>query len=75
METAMASAEEEEDHGLITFLKEQQWKIDFRTEPARQYALKGSVQALGEVVPRLQSLAQVVSPVDGIVPAGQPSRY
>jgi RND family efflux transporter MFP subunit len=60
----------DDELGTISFLKEQQWKIDFRTEEARVHAMKGTVRAVGDIEPKLQYHADVVSPVEGIVVAG-----
>ncbi|NUO81967.1 hypothetical protein HUU05_17985, partial [candidate division KSB1 bacterium] len=51
---------------LITFLKEQQWKIDFRTEPAQTRKLSGSVKAVGEILPKAQWHAEVPALVNGV---------
>ncbi len=56
---------------LITFLKEQQWKIDFRTEPAQKRLLAGSVKAVGEILPKAQWHAQVPALVNGVILADQ----
>lgn len=61
-EEAAVSGEEE-----ISFLKEQQWKIDFRTEPVTARKLRGSVGALGEFAPQMQMYADVPTPVSGII--------
>ncbi len=57
--------------GLITYLKEQQWKVDFRTEPVRKRRLSASVQAVGEIFPKPQWHVEVPAPVSGIVLAEQ----
>lgn len=62
---------EEANLGAISFLKEQQWKIDFRTEEVQRHTLKRTVRAVGEVRPKLQYHADVVSPVEGIILADQ----
>ncbi|NUO83524.1 efflux RND transporter periplasmic adaptor subunit [candidate division KSB1 bacterium] len=64
---AEAAASEE----LITFLKEQQWKIDFRTEPAQTRKLSGSVKAVGEILPKAQWHAEVPALVNGVILADQ----
>jgi len=64
---AEASASEE----LITFLKEQQWKIDFRTEPAQKHKLSGSVRVVGEILPKAQWHAEVPAPANGVILADQ----
>ncbi len=56
---------------LITFLKEQQWRIDFRTEPVQPRKLSGSVQAVGEILARAQGHAEVPAPVAGVILADQ----
>lgn len=65
-EEAAAAGEE-----LITFLKEQQWKIDFRTEPAQKRKLSGSVKAVGEILPKAQWHAEVPALVNGVILADQ----
>lgn len=62
-----AAASEE----LITFLKEQQWKIDFGTEPAQKRMLAGSVKAVGEILPKAQWHAEVPALVNGVILADQ----
>lgn len=64
---AEAAASEE----LITFLKEQQWKTDFRTEPAQKHVLSGSVRAVGEILPKAQWHAEVPALVNGVILADQ----
>ncbi len=56
---------------LITFLKEQQWKMDFRTEPIGKHTLSSSVQAVGEILPRPQMHTEVPAPVNGVILADQ----
>lgn len=58
----------------ISFLKEQQWKIDFRTEPAETRNLLASIPALGELLPKPQWHAEVPAPANGIILADQNSR-
>ncbi len=65
--SAAATSSEE----LITFLKEQQWKIDFRTEPAQTRKLSGSVKAVGEIMPKAQWHAEVPALVNGVILADQ----
>jgi len=57
---------EKGDEG-ITFLKEQQWKIDFCTEPAQVKPIRTSIQAVGKVLPRQSSYAEIASPVEGFL--------
>ncbi len=51
----------------ITFLKEQQWKIEFHTELADVRPIRKLVQAVGEVLPSQSLYAEITSPVDGIL--------
>jgi len=60
-------SEEETAGEEITFLKEQQWKIDFATQEAQVLPIKSSIRAVGEVRPRPTSYAEIVSPVEGII--------
>jgi membrane fusion protein, heavy metal efflux system len=65
------AVQEEEDpmssEPFITFLKEQQWKIDFRTTPAVRKPLSGSVRASGEIAPKLKSEVIVSAPFTGTI--------
>jgi RND family efflux transporter MFP subunit len=58
---------EEEISNLISFLKEQQWKIDFATEPVVKKVLQTSVPATGEITAKPEFYSKVVSPVGGIL--------
>ena len=64
---AQISSPDEEEESGISFLKEQQWKIDFKTELARPMPIRPSVTALAEVIPKQNAYAEIVSPVDGIL--------
>ena len=58
---------EEEDPNLISFLKEQQWKIPFATQKVSRHTLSETVDAHGELKP-VQSREVVVSaPFSGII--------
>ena len=65
-ETDQPSGEEE-----ISYLKEQQWKIEFKTEPASEHLLSGSITAVGELLPKPQMHAEVPAPVNGVILADQ----
>lgn len=54
---------------LITFLKEQQWKIDFRTEPVVRRRISGTVRSACEIVPKLHAEVIVSAPFSGVIPA------
>lgn len=59
--------EEQEEGEEFSFLKEQQWKIDFATEEASYKKIRPSLRAVGIVKPQPSSYAEIVSPVDGII--------
>lgn len=65
-----APAEEREAAGLIPFLKEQQWKVDFAIAPVVVRQLSGSVPAPGVLSPAPGGEAYLVAQTDGIVRAG-----
>ena len=58
---------EEVESGEISFLKEQQWKIEFETVPTRTKSIRQSIQAIGEILPKQSQFAEIISPVDGIL--------
>ena len=49
----------------ISFLKEQQWALDFGTVLAEERAIRESIRVPAEIVARPGGAAQVVAPVDG----------
>jgi RND family efflux transporter MFP subunit len=53
----------------ISFLKEQQWKIDFRTEAVRQQLISETVRSVAEVIPAVNGEAIVAAPFTGYIPA------
>ncbi len=57
----------EEESSDISFLKEQQWKIEFANAPVRKRMMQKSVLATGEVKPKPENYAKVTAPVGGIV--------
>ncbi len=65
--SAEAPKNEEGKPSLISFLKEQQWKIDFATEPVIKKVLQPSVPATGEIIAKPDLYSKVVSPVAGIL--------
>lgn len=65
-EAELPHVDEEESSG-ISFLKEQQWKIEFANEPVKKREMQKSVLATGEIKPKPEKYAKVVSPVGGIV--------
>jgi RND family efflux transporter MFP subunit len=56
----------------VTFLKEQQWRIPFRTEPTGRRTLVHAVHAQGEVREKPGRSAVLSSPVDGRVVGSPP---
>jgi RND family efflux transporter MFP subunit len=70
-ESDLPPEEAESGDSYISFLKEQQWKIDFCTEPARSRRLVGSIQAVGELLPKTQWHAEVPAPANGLILADQ----
>lgn len=58
---------EEESSSSISFLKEQQWKIDFANEPVIKRKMQKSVVATGEIKVKPELFSKVVSPIEGIV--------
>jgi membrane fusion protein, heavy metal efflux system len=64
---AAQPAEEEEGAEAISFLKEQQWKVDFATAPVERRALDASVRATGIIAARTDGEALVGAPAPGQV--------
>lgn len=59
----LAPAPEEAE--AISFLKEQQWNLDFATEEVVERQVRDSITAPGEVMPRSGGESQVSAPVAG----------
>jgi len=53
----------------IPFLKEQQWTLDFATEPAAEREMRESLRVSGEVRPRSGGEADVAAPISGRISA------
>ncbi len=69
---ALLKSEEDERDGGITFLKEQQWKIDFATEVVSQKTLNRSLRLHAEVEPSAEGAVEIVAPIGGrIVPVNK----
>lgn len=64
----------EEESSDISFLKEQQWKIEFANETVQKRGMQKSVLATGEIKPKPENYAKVVSPVRGTVLAKHNSK-
>ena len=58
-ESAPAEAES------VSFLKEQQWALDFGTMVAEERAIRESIRVPATIAPRPGGAAQVVAPIDG----------
>lgn len=69
-EHELPEPEEEANNNAISFLKEQQWKIEFRTEVSREMTIKSSVSAVAEVLPTQKGFVEVITPVAGILDIG-----
>lgn len=72
-EADLPHEEEEEAGGGISYLKEQQWKVPFRTVEAKREAIREAVPVHAEIVAPVGSRAVVSAPVDGLVKAGGPT--
>jgi RND family efflux transporter MFP subunit len=59
-----------EDVEAVSFLKEQQWTLDFATQVVTERSIHGSLRVPAEVRPRTGGEAQVVAPVAGRLGAG-----
>jgi RND family efflux transporter MFP subunit len=68
-EKPLAAEEESEVPGEISFLKEQAWKVPFRTEVAEVRVLAQSVSVYGETAPASGKHSVVSAPLIGIVHA------
>ncbi len=51
----------------ISFLKEQQWKVSFRTSPAKLMTIRPSLSAVAEVLPGARGQVDITAPVSGIL--------
>ena len=56
----------------ISFLKEQQWALDFATQLAASRQLRSSLRVPAEVIPRSGGQAEVTSPFDGRLVVSNP---
>jgi len=70
---ALMLAEEPED-GVIPFLKEQQWVLDFATLPAQQREMAESLVIAAEIEPRTGGHVDVTTPVAGRLVSDLPVR-
>lgn len=56
-----------EGSAAFPFLKEQQWKIEFATEPVTRRTVQNSTAVTGAILPLLQNYVKVTSPFEGII--------
>jgi membrane fusion protein, heavy metal efflux system len=62
---AAAAAPAEAEGEAISFLKEQQWTLDFATAVVEEKPLRASVRVPGEIVPAPGGEADVLAPIEG----------
>jgi membrane fusion protein, heavy metal efflux system len=69
-EASQGKEPEEEEGPAITFLKEQQWRVPFATEPVGERTLRPSIRAHGVIRPRSDGEARITAPVTGRLVTG-----
>ena len=62
---AIPPAAEEDDGGAISYLKEQQWQVDFATAPVAQRTLRESIRAVATIKAAADGEAELSAPHDG----------
>ena len=70
---AAAAAPKVAEGEAISFLKEQQWTLDFATAVVQERPLRASLRVPGELVPAAGGEADVLSPIDGRLLSVTPS--
>ncbi|NOQ14478.1 MAG: efflux RND transporter periplasmic adaptor subunit, partial [Methyloprofundus sp.] len=66
LKTALAVVHDEDDESEdISFLKEQQWKVNFATEVIVQHELQKSVRALGTIKAAANNESYISAPISG----------
>ena len=73
-QAAIPAAGEEEDAGAISYLKEQQWQVDFATAPVARRTLRESIPAVATLKAAADGEAGISAPHDGQL-ARQGSRF
>ena len=58
---------QDDDAGGISFLKEQQWPIDFSVVSIQRRDLQTAIQVTGDLIPVPGKMAEVAAPIDGLV--------
>ncbi|MBL0210806.1 MAG: efflux RND transporter periplasmic adaptor subunit [Holophagaceae bacterium] len=66
---AMKAPEPEHPAGGVSFLKEQQWSVDFATATAEERTVRANLEAFGKVVPPPDGEARLQAPVAGRIEA------
>ncbi len=49
----------------VSFLKEQQWKMDFRVESLQKHSITQTISVPGKIVPAAYKMAKISPPLDG----------
>ena len=62
---AMPAATEEDEDGAISYLKEQQWQVDFATTLVSQRRLRESIRAVATIKAAADGEAEISAPHDG----------
>ena len=57
----------EEEHAGISFLKEQQWPIEFETVRAAPRVVQPGIPVTGEVMGPADGMARITAPVEGLI--------
>lgn len=62
---AIPHVSEAEENGAISYLKEQQWQVDFATTPAQKLTLRESIRTVATIKAAADGEAEIVAPHDG----------
>ena len=63
--TQIPAASEEEDSGAISYLKEQQWQVEFATSLVTERTLRESIRAVATIKAAADGEAEISAPHDG----------
>jgi len=64
---AIPADQEEEEAGAISYLKEQQWQVDFATAPVERRTLRESIPVVATIRATASGEAEVSAPHDGLL--------
>jgi len=64
---AIPPGDEEEEAGAISYLKEQQWQVDFATAPVTRRRLRESIRAVATIRATASGEAEISAPHDGLL--------